>query len=227
MAGKYDTCRIFCGGGDVINGTTWFLIPLGMFYIVAMLYGTAYKKVEWKSIYIVEGVLAVIFFIFHVLDVQIAGRLAFVYMPVSGLIMAELMKVKDSGKKKFIRLIIMFIVNYIQMILCFHRFYLQYYIEDRYLVSYMYALILAAFFLLFDKLFEDKKWCSLLCKISLAVYLLQMTWGSFLMQVLSDSGVLFSAAFLLTIVFVMLLGWFHSNYIENKLLKGFIHRIGL
>lgn len=52
MAGKYDACRMFCvWEGDVINGTTWFLIPLGMFYVVAMLYGTAYKKVEWKNIY--------------------------------------------------------------------------------------------------------------------------------------------------------------------------------
>mgnify|MGYP000523779631 CR=1 FL=1 len=36
----------FTGHGDVINGTTWFLIPLFLFYLVRIGYAWIYEKIK-------------------------------------------------------------------------------------------------------------------------------------------------------------------------------------
>ena len=36
----------FTGHGDVINGTTWFLIPLFLFYLVRIGYAWIYEKLS-------------------------------------------------------------------------------------------------------------------------------------------------------------------------------------
>lgn len=110
---------------DVINGTTWFLIPLFMFYLLCILYGLFYRKLEWKSAYIMEAVVAVVMLFLHWSNANISQQLIFVFMPISDLLLAELLKTKNEEKKK-LHLCGLLTINYLQMIIAFRRFYPQY-----------------------------------------------------------------------------------------------------
>jgi len=213
----------FTGNGDVINGTTWFLLPLFFFYMIGIIYGMLYEKTGGgaKSLYVIEVLLAILFWILHLSNAGISSVLVFVYMPVSGVILAELVRQREN-RKAFLQIIGTALINYVQMVVCFHRFYAQYYYEEKYLVSFSYAVLLVVICLLFDSVFEEKSWCRFLCSISLSVYLLQMTWGGFFMQVFVDHNIPFTVAFILTVCIITAISWFHSKYIENKILKKLI-----
>lgn len=59
----------FTGHGDVINGTTWFLIPLFLFYLVRIGYAWIYEKIkpEYNFLFLELFVLLIMFLLkgFH------------------------------------------------------------------------------------------------------------------------------------------------------------------
>lgn len=208
----------FTGNGEVINGTTWFLIPLFFFYLISIGYALLVKKFSWKGIWIVEGVLAVLFYAFHVFNApNVPSLLLFVYMPLSGAILAEIYKAENTT---FLQGILLLIVNYLAMVVCFYRFHYGYYAENLYLVSYIYAVFLVVAFFSWEEHFKTNKVISFIGKISLSVYLLQMTWGGFFMSVLSASKVPFTVAFFLTVGMLVGLAWLHTKYVEEKIIGG-------
>ena len=48
----------FAGRSDVINGTTWFLLPMGLFYLATILYTWLYKYVGEYAVLFVDLILA-------------------------------------------------------------------------------------------------------------------------------------------------------------------------
>ena len=62
----------FTGHGDVINGTTWFLIPLFLFYLVRIGYAWMYEKIkpEYNFLFL-ELFVLLIMFLFGFLNVSV------------------------------------------------------------------------------------------------------------------------------------------------------------
>lgn len=214
----------FNGNGDVINGTTWFLIPLFFFYLISIIYVVLVKKFSWRGIWIVESILTILFYVLYAFNVpNLLGLLIYIYMPLSGAILAEIYKAENTT---FLQGIILLIVNYLMMVVCFYKFQYNYYAENLYLVSYMYAILMVAVFFSWEKYFSPNNIVSFIGKISLSVYLLQMTWGGFFMQVFNDRNIFFTLAFCITVFIIAGLSWLHTKYIEGKIIDGLLKNLG-
>lgn len=206
----------FTGNGEVVNGTTWFLIPLFFFYAAASGYAVLARKYQWKALWMIESILGICFYLLSVFENGMpAGLLIFVYLPLGGLILAEINK---GNAGTFGNGLALLGVNYLAMVVCFHRFYLEYYAQNPYLISYVYAVLLVVLLLSWEKYFRPNRYVAFLCRISFAIYLLQMTWGGMLMQVCSDCGVPFTVSFVFTVAAVFGIAWVHTKYVEERLL---------
>lgn len=206
----------FTGTGDVINGTTWFLIPLFFFELISMLYVWLTKRFVWKGILITELILACFFYLLYLFQAEVAARLVFVYMPLCGAILGELYKDRNIS---FLQGSFLLTVNYIAMVSFFYCFQPGYMSESFYLVSMAYALLLLIFFLAMDRHFNQNRCIQYICEISLSVYLLQMTFGSFFMTILETLRIPFTVSFLITVFVVAAISCLHTKFIDKGILK--------
>lgn len=207
----------FSGNGDVINGTTWFLIPLFLFYILCMIYAPLYKRYRINSIYLINLLLGVLLYIFYIFHSPLTSYLCFTLIPIYGMIIGELFKKQNSSQKK--QTLTALLINWIIMIISFYQFNTTYYKESLYLVSIVYACLLLIVFVLLEKLFEPCKWIDFICRISLSIYVLHMTFGSFLMQLLVDWQFNFTVAFIITFCIIIFISYIHSTFIEKIILE--------
>ena len=153
------------GSGEVINGTTWFLIPLFMFYVLRIGYTWMQEKVKVRwNVLILEAVLAVIMLLLKVLKLPISSWLIFVYMPVSGLILGEIFR--DNTQVSILEELVLQFVNYISMTIWFWIFARQYHDSSLYFVSFIYSIALVVLFALLNDKFKKNKAVSFLCRIS-------------------------------------------------------------
>ena len=210
----------FIGSGDVINGTTWFLIPFFLFYLVSIIYALFHDKYGYKSFIIIYFILVGFFFIMHIYNTKISPILVFVFIPISGMVLGEFFR--HGSNISIINLIFLQLANWVIMVLCFKYFYYLHYAESLYLVSYTYAFCMLIIFVMMENYFKENKYVKFICDISLSIYLLQMTFGGFLMTVLYDLGVNFSLSFLITCAFILIISWLHHVFIEVKFLKNII-----
>lgn len=204
----------FTGNGDVINGTTWFLIPLFLFYILRIGYARIYEKigVEW-SILILELVIAFIMTILKMIHFSVSSEMVFVYMPVAGMILGELFR--EDSKLSIKKGSALFLVNHLCMTAWIWVFARQYHDTSFYLVSFMYSVALVVLFEVFNNKFKQNKVISFLCKISLSVYLVHMTFGSFLLTVFSFVHIPFTISFVMTISIVFAISYIHMKVMDR------------
>lgn len=146
----------FTGSGEVINGTTWFLIPLFMFYVLRIGYTWMQEKVKVRwNVLILEAVLAVIMLLLKVLKLPVSSWLIFVYMPVSGLILGEIFR--DDTQVSILEELVLQFVNYISMTIWFWVFARQYHDSSPYFVSFIYSIALVVLFALLNDKFKKNK----------------------------------------------------------------------
>lgn len=204
----------FTGNGEVINGTTWFLIPLFLFYMLRIGYAGIYEKigVEW-NILILELVIASIMTVLKVFHFPVSSVMVFVYMPVAGMILGELFRVDSNLSIR--KGSVLFLINYICMTAWIWVFARQYYDTSFYLVSFVYSVTLIVLFEVFNDKFKQNTIISFLCKISLSVYLVHMTFGSFLLTVFSFVHIPFTISFVMTIGIVFALSYVHMKVMDR------------
>lgn len=171
----------FTGHGDVINGTTWFLIPLFLFYLVRIGYAWIYEKIkpEYNFLFLELFVLLIMFLLkgFHL---SVSSTLVFVYMPLMGMILGEIFR--KERRISIFNGILLLIVNYVLMVIWFWVFAREYHDTYCYFVSFIYSLFLIIIFAIFKEQFKKSQMIDFCCKISLSVYLMHMTFGSFLLS---------------------------------------------
>ena len=207
----------FTGNGDVINGTTWFLIPLFWFYIVRIGYAWLHEKLRVEmNILCVEIFLAVLMVGLKIFQCKSASWLVFVYMPIAGMILGEVFR--ENSKLSMKRGIALFLMNYSIMIICFWKFAKNYCDTSLYFVSFMYSVALVILFIMLKDKFEENKIVVFLCKISLSVYLTHMTFGSFLLTVCSAIKIPFTVSFLITMGVIVVLSYIHMK-VMNVIVK--------
>lgn len=167
--------------------------------------------------WIIEGFLSVLFYMFDRMHIYApTNMMIFVYMPLAGVILAEIYREKYIS---FGNGLLLLIVNYMAMVFHFKKFQYEFYAENLYLVSFFYAVLFVVICLTWEKHFTANKYIDFLCGISLSVYLLHMTWGGFLMQAFAEMGIPFTAAFIFTVFLIFGIACFHTKYIESGILK--------
>ena len=213
------------GHGDVINGSTWFLLPLFLFYLLSILYSVLHPKIGNSAAWIVEIVTVILFAVFYFIDAAFgtitATSFVFVFMPISGMILGELYKGRKNDVQKPYSMVLLLIVNFCLLVYGVYRFNPIYYTDQKYLVSYVIAFLLIAVIPLFESYFKESGFVAFVCKIGLSIYLLQMTWGSFIMQLFSDIDLPFTISFIITIAILVALSYLHYSLVEKRLL-GFL-----
>ncbi len=205
----------FTGDGDVINGTTWFLVPLFVFYLVAVTFSMIYKKIGIYAYWFVEIEILLILKLVNIFVAPAVTKIIFAFMPVMGMLIGEIFKTTISKDRKHVFLLLG--INWISMVLCFKVFAWNYFAESLYLVSFIYALGLLVIFVLLESQFKTNRYISFLCRISLSVYVLQMTFGSYFMQVFEELKIPFTGSFVISVGIILILAWLHYNFIEKKL----------
>ena len=129
----------FTGHGDVINGTTWFLIPLFLFYLVRIGYAWIYEKIkpEYNFLFLELFVLLIMFLLkgFHL---SVSSTLVFVDMPLMGMILGEIFR--KERRISIFNGILLLIVNYVLMVIWFWVFAREYHDTYCYFVSFIYSL---------------------------------------------------------------------------------------
>lgn len=209
----------FNGIGENVNGTTWFLLPLFVFYLFASICYQAAKKDSLKALVFLECFISALV----ILSVA-AGRflpmayvsslIPFVYIPIAGMMIyacftGEISYAKGLGLGTF---------NYFMMILSFYKLNKGYYADASYAISFIYAILLLLIFVGGENVFKENKFVVFLGRVSLSVYLVHMMWGGLFMSLLElRTG--FSLAFICSLGLVIIVAWIHYALIENKLLK--------
>ena len=215
----------FNGRGDVINGTTWFLIPLFVFYVLSIVILKGIRKKGFgRTIILTESIMCFLFvglcYLQHKIGyILIVQYFPFVFIPLTGVIIAGVYKSQLKMSYAFGA----FICNYILFVLTIYKMNMQYYAESPYIVSYIYALALFIICLLTEKYFKKNLIINFCDRIGLPIYLLHMTWGGFLMSCL-ENILPYIVAVVLSIMIIILLSIFHCKFIDEFLVYKLIEK---
>ena len=202
------------GSGDVINGTTWFLIPLFFFYLVRIGYAYIYEKIkpEW-NILLLEFFVLMIMILSKEFHLAVSSEIVFVYMPLMGMILGEMFR--NARTLSIYKGILLLLVNYMSMVVWFWVFVREYHDTNCYLISFMYSVFLIILFAVFKECFKENRLIGFLCKVSLSVYLMHMTFGSYLLTLFADISLPFSISFVITTGIIFLISYVHMNIMKR------------
>lgn len=188
---------------DVINGTTWYLVPTLLFYALAfVLYPWLRSRPRLTASLMLGAIAAGLFALkMDVLPAPLAAlaRLSwYVCIPIFGLLMQYLW----SGRVRAAAFLLLCGVNYGIMVAGVRLCNPQYYADSPYLISVAYAGLLFAVALLLGERLKSCRAVDYLSKISYSVYLTHMTFGGLLISVFSPH-MPYTAAFALTLALVV------------------------
>lgn len=167
----------FTGSGDVINGTTWFLIPLFMFYLFSIYIIAEANKNYERAVIGAEAILSVLTFGVFILkkvyfiEFAVTNNFVFIFIPMTGVILYGIFK----KKMNFWKSIFVLFYNYCVFVGALYEFNTEYYTDSPYLVSYIYATTLFVLFVLGEHHFSSNGVVEFIGKIGLPIYLLHMT----------------------------------------------------
>lgn len=217
----------FAGRSDVINGTTWFLLPMGLFYLATILYTWLYKYVGEYAVLFVDLILAVLF-LSGVCNSMLSILLLMVYLPLAGIIMGHFLF--RSNERKLCRFLLLSAFNWMIFLYLWQRAVgimtaaadVGTLFEVSYFVSCLYAYLLVMLGILLTDCFTQNRLIQFICRISLSVYVLQMTFGSFAVTLFTAMGINYTIAFLIAVGIIILLSFAHYEIVEQKILQRLI-----
>lgn len=213
----------FTGSGDVINGTTWFLIPLFMFYLFSIYIIAEANRNYERAVIGAEAILSVLtlgLFILkkvYFIEFAVTNNFVFIFIPMTGVILYGIFK----KKMNFWKSIFVLFYNYCVFAGALYEFNTEYYTDSPYLVSYIYATTLFVLFVLGEHHFSSNGVVEFIGKIGLPIYLLHMTWGAAFISLL-ESFVPFTFAVIFTLIFVIVIAWIHDKYIDKIVIKKMV-----
>lgn len=209
----------FNGIGEMVNGTTWFLIPLFLFYLMASSTYTIAKKNVFKCMLCMQGGVILLFFLGEIIQsfgrtIYVFSLFPFVFIPIIGMILYAILQNEITGKQGFL----LGMINYIMMVITFYRLNNGYFSNEPYINSVIYAVLLLLLFLIMDDRFKNNDSIGFIERISLSVYLVHMTWGGLFMSFL-EPRVGFSFSFIISIILIVIVASVHYCVIETGILK--------
>lgn len=206
----------FLGDADVINGTTWFLIPLLMFtFIGTFVYSNDCNA--GTKIWLSDIIMAVLMLIGMILQNYSAGYALgqysyFMGMIISGCIIYYAYNNEITRKKAGF----LILVNYVIMLVGIQLYTPSYYEESPYLVSYIYAVLIFLVGLLIGEETVECRIVNFLVSISYAVYLVHMPFGSYIISIFEDK-IPYTFALLISLAAVLLFAVILHKFIEKPI----------
>lgn len=205
----------FNGVGEMINGTTWFLLPLFAFYIMAACCHSVFQKSALQGVLLMEGILILsillqVFLQSRGIEAAVCSLLPFIYIPVTGLILYLILQHKLSVWQG----ICFGILNYSIMTAVFYKLNIGYYSDEPYIISIVYAVGLFLCFIFGEKHFKTNRYVDFIGKISLSIYLIHMTWGGLFMSFF-EQNIGFSISFVISVLLIILVAAIHHYLIED------------
>lgn len=211
-------CYLF-GRDSVINGATWYLFPLmGVYFMAALLYQLLRKNPVYLA-----GALDAVFIGLWILvrykGIQIIQMqwLIFMLVPVFGILLRSLYDARIS----VLMFLTAFIFNYFVFLKCIVMFRVDYYSNQPYLISLVYAVLIFGIFLLLEDKLIVPKTVKYISDISFSLYLFHMPFGGLIMTVLGKYFG-FTACFVITVTIVGMLAWGYHEWIEKRVIGKFI-----
>ncbi len=217
----------FNGTGDIINGTTWFLLPLFAFYFLASCCHFMFRKHALQGVCMMEGILLLCVLMSAFLQSQEAAAslipyMPFVYIPVAGLILYVILQKEIQAWQG----IGMAVLHYGVMTAAFYMLNPQYYAQEPYLISVVYAIGLLICCISGENFFKSNRFVDFIGNISLSVYLVHMTWGGLLMSFF-EARIRFTAAFAVSVLLIIIVAAVHHRAIEKGVLEKIIGSSGI
>lgn len=207
---------LFCyvlGQDSVINGSTWYLFPLVLLYV---LWGLFYRIAKKNPFYF-ACILNVLFIVVGLVTKSgyYKGNamqwLVFTMVPVFGILIRAVYNRRISVPVFLSAFAVSYLV-FLKNIMIFRPYY---YTEEPYLISFVYAILIFGLFLLLEERIIIPKFVSFISNISFSLYLIHMTMGGFLMSVL-NANLGFTISFVLTVIIITVLARYHYEWIEKK-----------
>jgi len=212
------------GDGDVINGTTWYLVPLLLFYGLGTLLITK-RKNKFKTILCLFGSLLLGYGINYIVKIPILESLIinswYLTLTFIGVILfyfyQKMLKLRDT--------LILLGIDYLLCVYGVYNYSNNFYYNEPYLVSAFYAVILFCLVIYFRDCFKENKFIMKFSKLSYYIYLVHMTYGSLLLSVMENKFI-YTFVFLIVCILVIMIASLHKYFckeilgIENITLRG-------
>lgn len=209
----------FYGIPDVINGTTWFLFPTLIFYFLGFLLYPWIAKRPRACVIAMETFLLACYAASALLQLptalaEITKMSWYLVFPIFGMLLYYLW----NNQMGFPSFLILGGINYGFMIKGIRMFNPAYYETLPYAVSFAYAFMLFSIALLLNDKIKHYRAVGYLSKISYSVYVTHMTYGSFMLTLLTPR-IGFTGAFVLTILFAVLIAAAHYRTVEKPIAR--------
>ena len=213
-----EATTLYCyviGNDNGINGAVWYLFPLFCLYIINFIFFNTSKKNNFIIAFIIDFIFMVLIFCYPITSSwPFMQYLVFLLVPVFGILTRELID-RKIGVKIFIFSTFLTYLLFIKSIQIFRP---EYYIEQPYAISLIYALLIFIILILIEKKVCVPKCVEYISNISFSIYLTHMTFGSWLITIF-EQHVPFTVAVIITFIWIVIVSDLHYRYIEMKLLK--------
>lgn len=203
------------GKESAINGAIWYLFPLMFLYLFfGLLYGIIKKHVIYLPILIdIFFILLIILNSVGVKFLPVMQWLVFALIPIFGYLIRSVYEKKISFKV----FLVTFFINYMVLVESIITFRGEYYMNQPYLISMIFALSLFGIFLAFEEKIVLPRFVKFISDISFSIYLLHMTFGSlFMTGLVGRLG--FTLSFIVSVCLVVLLSWGQFYWIEKRVI---------
>ena len=189
----------FEGTGDLINGSTWFLVPTFYFYLISTIFAKYIKKRPFVGLLSMEITIFILWYL---------------TIPVGGMIIYFIWKRQLKINEAFI----VIAANYLVMIFGIYRYSPNYITPDSYGISIIYAFFILICGIAFNHIYQPKgtKLISKLATLSYYIYLVHTPYGSHLMGILRPH-IPYTMVFLCCIIFTFFVAVIHYH-VCNKIL---------
>lgn len=208
----------FTERGDVINGTTWYLVPTFIAYGVVFAFSRLLKKSFMQGFISMELTLGItmIFgrwngsFLFY----KLFSYNWYIFILLFGIIIYYF----DQNKLTLKQFGVVAILNYICLILGIYLYMPAYVLEENYVVSVAYAILLLFVALNINLKYNLKeiKCIRSLSDISYYIYLVHMPYGSLLLSML-EGHVYLPVAICVVLVSILVIAIFHKKICSRVL----------
>lgn len=211
------------GTDTFINGAIWYLFPLLTLYMLYALLLKIVKKNNLMFVIAVDTIFIVLIVGKHMglSPIKQMQWLVFLLIPMFGMIIRALYDKKVSINT----FMLLMLIQYIMLVAGIQNFRGEYYTDQPYINSCIYALMIVGIGLLSEQYLSLPRIVSWMSEISYDVYLMHMTFGALIMTILEYLKFNFTISLLMGILGSFAVAWLHYEKVERHISKMLLRKL--